>query len=221
MVATSPTFEGVLLDGLLARHGGAARLRQIGDEDLHRARLALRRCEVLWEDALAEYGPGRAVAFLLAVSRAREAVEEEESRRERARHRGVPRDPSAGWVPEEVVAAVKRGVDLADLVARWGLADLRRLRDGVYLGRCPWHDDDSPSFYVYTADADDQHFHCFGCRAHGDAFDLVRLHGQWLSFKEAAEGLASIAGVPWPPMPAAPPAPMVRRPPDYLRLGGG
>lgn len=211
MVAASPTFESILIDALSRQHGGRARLRQLGDEDLFRARLALRRCEVLWEDALAEYGPERAVTFLLAVSLARATLEEEESRRERARYRGVPRDPAAGWIPDELIAAIKARIDLADLIARWGLTDLRRVRDGVYLGQCPWHEDGTPSFYVYTADTADQHFHCFGCQCHGDLFDVARLHGQWLSFAEAVEGFAGLAGVDWtPPAPreiAAPDSP--------------
>lgn len=33
----------------------------------------------------------------------------------------------------------------------------------AYVGRCPFHEDRTPSFYVYL----DGHFHCFGCQAHG------------------------------------------------------
>lgn len=192
-------FEAGVVDALAAVQGRPGQLRLLSDEDLYRLRLGLRRCEVLWEDALAEYGPARAIGFLLGVAAARGAVEGEESRRERARFRGVPRDAAAGWVPVELIAAIRRGVDLADLIGRWGLTDLRKLRPGVAVGRCPFHDDGSPSFYVYTADSDDQHYHCFGCQAHGDVFDLARAHGAWLSFPEAVEGLAAVAGVTFAP----------------------
>jgi len=205
MVVAAPTFEDVLIDSLLSQHGGRGRLRQLGDEDLHHARLAFARCEVLWEDALAEFGPERAITYLLAATRARTVVEEEESRRERARHRGVPRDAAAGWVPDEIVAEIKARTDLAALVQRWGLTDLRQLRAGKFVGRCPFHEDGTPSFYVFTEPPADQHFHCYGCGAHGDVFDLARRHGAWLSFREAVEGLASAAGVTWPPPEPCPP----------------
>lgn len=46
--------------------------------------------------------------------------------------------------------------------------------------RCPLHPDKSPSFTIYG----DNHFHCFGCNAHGDVITLIqRLHG--LSFVDA------------------------------------
>ena len=40
---------------------------------------------------------------------------------------------------------------------------------GNYRGCCPFHNEKTPSFYVYA-----DHFHCFGCRAHGDAIDFIR-----------------------------------------------
>jgi hypothetical protein len=33
---------------------------------------------------------------------------------------------------------------------------------------CPFHDDDTPSLHVY-----EDHYHCFGCGAHGDLIDLL------------------------------------------------
>ena len=45
---------------------------------------------------------------------------------------------------------------------------------------CPLHPDKTPSFTIYG----DNHWHCFGCNAHGDVITLVqRLHG--LSFVDA------------------------------------
>ena len=35
-------------------------------------------------------------------------------------------------------------------------------------GCCPFHNEKSPSFYVY-----DDGFHCFGCGAHGDAISFT------------------------------------------------
>jgi len=59
-------------------------------------------------------------------------------------------------------------------------------------GLCPFHNEKSPSFYVY-----EDSFHCFGCGAHGDAFAwLMRLEG--LGFMEAVERLAGEAGLEVP-----------------------
>src|ERR1700729_3237275 len=56
---------------------------------------------------------------------------------------------------------------------------------------CPFHDEKTPSFYVYT-----EHFHCYGCGAHGDAiYWLQRRHG--MTFLKALEHLT---GGPIPPV---------------------
>ena len=49
---------------------------------------------------------------------------------------------------------------------------------------CPLHPDKTPSFTIYG----DNHWHCFGCNAHGDVITLVqRLHG--FSFVDAVRHL--------------------------------
>lgn len=40
---------------------------------------------------------------------------------------------------------------------------------GRLVGLCPLHQEKTPSFHVYV---DDDHYYCFGCRAHGDVIDL-------------------------------------------------
>ena len=59
-------------------------------------------------------------------------------------------------------------------------------------GCCPFHGEKTPSFYVY-----DDHFHCFGCGAHGDAISFV-MQSEGTSFPEAVERLASEAGMEVP-----------------------
>ena len=59
-------------------------------------------------------------------------------------------------------------------------------------GCCPFHGEKTPSFYVY-----DDHFHCFGCGAHGDAITFV-MRADGASFPEAVERLASEAGMDVP-----------------------
>ncbi len=59
-------------------------------------------------------------------------------------------------------------------------------------GCCPFHGEKTPSFYVY-----DDHFHCFGCGAHGDAITFV-MRAEGASFPEAVERLAAEAGMDVP-----------------------
>lgn len=58
-------------------------------------------------------------------------------------------------------------------------------------GKCPFHEDSSPSF---TVNPDKQLFHCHGCGAGGDviAFEQ-RIRG--LSFQDALQSLAERAGI--------------------------
>ncbi|WP_372618536.1 DNA primase [Falsiroseomonas sp.] len=65
-------------------------------------------------------------------------------------------------------------------------------------GCCPFHGEKTPSFYVY-----DDHFHCFGCGAHGDAITFV-MRAEGAGFPEAVERLAAEAGLDVPkPTPEA------------------
>jgi len=60
---------------------------------------------------------------------------------------------------------------------------------GNLRGCCPFHNEKTPSFYVYP-----DHFHCFGCRAHGDAIEFVR-KSQGLGFIDTLKWLGAKAGV--------------------------
>ena len=59
-------------------------------------------------------------------------------------------------------------------------------------GCCPFHNEKSPSFYVY-----DDGYHCFGCGAHGDAISFV-MNTQGSAFPDAVEALATEAGLEVP-----------------------
>ncbi len=87
---------------------------------------------------------------------------------------------------------------LAELRARTPLPGLigrktRLLKSGRnWKGCCPFHGEKTPSFYVY-----DDHFHCFGCGAHGDAVTFV-MQSEGAQFMEAVERLAGEAGLDVP-----------------------
>ncbi len=84
---------------------------------------------------------------------------------------------------------IKRRLNIVDLIGRF--TNLRRSGRN-HVGLCPFHQEKSPSFSVNEAKGV---FYCFGCQAHGDAFSfLMQMRG--LSFPEAVEELARLAGVP-------------------------
>ncbi len=70
-------------------------------------------------------------------------------------------------------AAVKLAYPLLDVVERAGVR-LNRSGANRLQGKCPFHEDRTPSFFVYI---DRQRFMCYGCKVWGDVLDFVRLHG--------------------------------------------
>jgi DNA primase len=79
----------------------------------------------------------------------------------------------------EVVAAA----DMVEVVS--GRTQLRRA-GARYTGRCPFHEERTPSFSVNAAD---KLYHCFGCGKGGDVITFVR-ETESLDFAEAVEWLA-------------------------------
>jgi len=52
---------------------------------------------------------------------------------------------------------------------------------GNFISLCPFHNEKTPSFYIYP---ESNKFYCFGCQAKGDVITLtMALHG--IEFKEA------------------------------------
>lgn len=89
---------------------------------------------------------------------------------------------------------------LDELRERIGLADIvgRRTRltkkGHEHSGLCPFHKEKTPSF---TVNEDKGFYHCFGCGAHGSAFDFV-METEGLGFREAVEKLAGEVGMQVP-----------------------
>ena len=95
-----------------------------------------------------------------------------------------------GLIPSETMEAVRSRVDIAEVVTRY-VPDLR-LSGRSFKGRCPFHQEKTPSFHV---NAERQTFHCFGCGVGGDVFAfLMKIEN--MGFSEAVERLAERAGVP-------------------------
>lgn len=89
-------------------------------------------------------------------------------------------DPS-----RERIERIKREVPIAEVIGQ----RIELWRSGsVLLGRCPFHEDDRPSFAVYP---ETRSFYCFGCSTHGDVITFVR-ELDHLSFPEALDALEKL-----------------------------
>lgn len=78
---------------------------------------------------------------------------------------------------------VREAVDIVDLINHY--TDLRR-NGSQYMGRCPFHEDNSPSFSV---NPHEKVYHCFGCGVGGDVFKFVQ-EKEGLDFAASIEYLA-------------------------------
>lgn len=91
-------------------------------------------------------------------------------------------------------------VFIEELLARTDIVELLRERIQLrraganYLGRCPFHNEKTPSFSVNPVK---QFYHCFGCGAGGDAIRFITEY-DGLQFVEAVEWLANRAGLSIP-----------------------
>lgn len=88
------------------------------------------------------------------------------------------------------LAALKRTHPLPTVVAGYGVG--LQQHGLLLLGCCPFHDDHEPSLLV---DPRDDHFHCFGCRAHGDVLDFIQ-RMERLDFRHAIAWLARAPSTP-------------------------
>jgi DNA primase len=91
---------------------------------------------------------------------------------------------------------IRARVNVSSVVGRHVTWDRRKSNPGKgdFWACCPFHSEKSPSFH-----ADDRkgRYHCFGCKASGDAFTFL-VEKQGLKFNEAVAQLASEAGLPMP-----------------------
>lgn len=84
---------------------------------------------------------------------------------------------------------IRDAVDFVALVEE--RTELRRSSGANYMGRCPFHEERTPSFSV---NAQKKMFHCFGCGVEGDVFDYVE-QMENVDFTGALELLAARTGI--------------------------
>lgn len=84
---------------------------------------------------------------------------------------------------KESLEKLRQKIDLFEVISAH--IDLKRA-GATYKALCPFHQEKSPSFIVQKGD---NHYHCFGCGAHGDAIHFLMSYLN-LSFSESVESLA-------------------------------
>ena len=84
-------------------------------------------------------------------------------------------------------ARVKAAASLSAIIGQ--TVDLRK-EGHEFAGCCPFHSEKTPSFKVYA-----DHYHCFGCGAHGDIFDWLEKR-QGMSFPDAIRHLGGTVEEP-------------------------
>ena len=97
----------------------------------------------------------------------------------------------AGQIPQSFIEDLRDRLSIVDVVS--SRVQLKKTGSG-YKACCPFHNENTPSF---TVNRQKGFYHCFGCGASGDAISFLREHDN-LSFVEAVEELAKIAGVEVP-----------------------
>ena len=97
----------------------------------------------------------------------------------------------SGRIPDDFIDAVLARTDIADVIGT--RVPLRRSGREL-IGRCPFHEEKTPSF---TVSPQKQFYHCFGCGAHGTAIGFLMAIDR-LDFREAITELAQRAGMPLP-----------------------
>lgn len=94
-------------------------------------------------------------------------------------------------IPDDVVEEVRARADLVDIVGE--VVQLKR-SGKQYKGRCPFHEDRTPSFYVSP---DEGYYKCFGCDESGDVFSFV-MKQMGMDFPEAVRWVGERSGVEVP-----------------------
>lgn len=92
-------------------------------------------------------------------------------------------------ISDDQVRQVKESVDLVELMGNYSTSIKKSGSNFVCC--CPFHHERTPSMQIY---ADQQRFHCFGCKKSGDVFTLI-VEREALEFHHAVEFLARRSGI--------------------------
>ncbi len=98
---------------------------------------------------------------------------------------------------EDFVEEVRLNNDIVDLISEY--TNLERSGKS-YKGLCPFHDENTPSFFV---NPDQQLYYCFGCSVGGDVFNFI-MDIEGLGFRESIKLLAERSGITLPELNTTP-----------------
>ena len=93
---------------------------------------------------------------------------------------------------DDVLQDLKQQTNIADIIQQF--VPLKRSGSGRFVGRCPFHNDHSPSMNVNTQMGI---YKCFACGAGGDVFKFIMEHEK-MDFKAAVEWIANATGFQLP-----------------------
>ncbi len=97
------------------------------------------------------------------------------------------------FIDQNVAEKIKQRIDIVDFVRQY-VPHLKKAGK-TWKACCPFHKEKTPSF---TVSSEKGLFYCFGCQSGGDIFEfLMKIEN--LSFHEALQKLADIAGVEYKP----------------------
>ncbi|MGM0640167.1 MAG: DNA primase [Thermotogota bacterium] len=89
---------------------------------------------------------------------------------------------------KEITQKIKDNTNIEDVLSSY--INVKKAGKN-YTALCPFHAEDTPSFYIFP---ETQTYHCFGCNAHGDVINFIKEYEN-MSFIEALKKAASIAGI--------------------------
>ena len=95
----------------------------------------------------------------------------------------------AGRISQKDIEEIRQRTNIADVVGEY--VQLKSAGGGELKGRCPFHDEKSPSFTVSPTKGV---YYCFGCQEKGNLFDFVAKIDS-LAFRDVAEKLAARLGM--------------------------
>ena len=101
--------------------------------------------------------------------------------------------------PGDFAYTVKQQADIVRVIGEY--VKLRKA-GANYIGLCPFHGENTPSFSVH---ATRQFFHCFGCSASGDVFSFIQKLEN-ITFPEAVRAVAQKFGIAIPQISFSSPA---------------
>lgn len=92
---------------------------------------------------------------------------------------------------KDFVEKLKTEINIVDLIASY--IELQKSGRN-YKALCPFHQEKTPSFYIYE---NTQSYHCFGCGASGDIFSFIQAYEN-VDFMDSVKLLAKKYSIPMP-----------------------